>query len=142
MQTELLHGTLTGEVIAAFYTVYGELGYGFSESVYTRAMALELYQRRVPVAREVSLGVRYKGVSVGTFRADLVVAETVVVAIRAGQELCESERFQLLNHLRCSGKEVGLLLHFGPRAVAKRVVASSGVSVTEPVGAGSSATDA
>lgn len=137
MRAELLHGALCGEVISAFHTVYGELGYGFSESVYTRALALELYQRRLPVAREVSLGVRYKGVSVGTFRADLLVADTVVVAVRTGQELAEWERFQLLNHMRCSGKELGLLLHFGPRAVARRVVATAGVSVTETLGASS-----
>lgn len=120
--TELLHGELTGEVVAAFYAVYNELGYGFLESVYVRALAIELFTRRVNVAREVPVSVFYKGVTVGTYRADLLVADTVVVEVKAGPEGADADRVQLLNYLRCSGKEVGLLLHFGPRAVLKRVV--------------------
>ena len=122
--TDLLHGELTGEIIAGFYAVYNELGYGFLESVYVRALAIELFTRRVNVAREVPVSVFYKGVTVGTYRADLLVADTVVVEVKAGPEGEESDRVQLLNYLRCSGKEVGLLLHFGPRAVLKRVVYS------------------
>jgi GxxExxY protein len=64
----------------------------------------------------------YKGVTVGTFRADLLVADTVVVKVKAGDDSLDEDRSQLLNFLRSSGKEVGLLLHFGPRAVMKRVV--------------------
>jgi GxxExxY protein len=120
--TELLHGELTGEIIAGFYAVYNELGYGFLESVYVRALAIELFARRMHVAREVPVSVMYKGVTVGTYRADLVVAGTVVVEVKAGPESADADRSQLLNYLRCSGKEVGLLLHFGPKAVLRRVV--------------------
>jgi GxxExxY protein len=119
---ELLHGDITGEIIAAFYAVYNELGYGFVESVYIRALAIELFQRRMNVAREVPVTVYYKGVTVGTYRADLVVADTVVVEVKAGEHAAESDRPQLINYLRSSGKEVGLLLHFGPKAVLKRVI--------------------
>lgn len=122
--SELLHGELTGEVIAAFYAVYNELGHGFLEAVYVRALAIELFARRMSVSREVPVSVFYKGVTVGTYRADLLVADTVVVAIRAGAECGEPERVQLLNYLRASGKEVGLLLHFGAKAVLRRVVSS------------------
>ena len=120
--TELLHGDITGEIISSFYAVYNELGFGFLESVYVRALAIELFQRRMNVAREVPVTVYYKGVTVGTYRADLVVAETVVVEAKAGEHTAESDRIQLLNYLRASGKEVGLLLHFGPKATLKRVI--------------------
>ena len=120
--TELLHGDITGEIISAFYTVYNELGFGFIESVYVRALAIELFQRRMNVAREVPVTVYYKGVTVGTYRADLMVADTVVVEAKAGEYSAESDRVQLLNFLRASGKEVGLLLHFGPKATLKRVI--------------------
>jgi len=121
-ETDLLHGELTGEIIAAFYAVYNELGYGFLESVYVRAMAIELFARRTPVAREVPVSVFYKGVTVGVYRADLLAADTVVVEVKAGGESLDADRLQLLNYLRCSGKEVGLLLHFGPKALLRRVV--------------------
>jgi GxxExxY protein len=119
---DLIHGELTGEIIAGFYAVYGELGAGFLESVYIRALAVELFARRMNVAREVPVTVFYKGVTVGTFRADLLVADTVVVKVTSGDESPDTDRSQLLNFLRSSGKEVGLLLHFGPRAVLRRVV--------------------
>lgn len=130
---ELLHAELTGEIIGAFYTVYGELGHGFVESVYVRALAMELFHRRVAVAREVPVTVLYRGVTVGNYRADLIVADTVVVAVRAGDQTTDADRHQLLNYLRSSGKEVGLLLHFGPRAVARRVISTRrGVAVEKP----------
>ena len=119
---ELLHGDITGEIISAFYAVYNELGYGFLEPVYVRALAIELFQRRMNVAREVPITVYYKGVTVGTFRADLLVADTVVVEVKAGDHESDTHRPQLVNYLRASGKEVGLLLYFGPRAVLKRVI--------------------
>lgn len=119
---ELLHGDITGEIISAFYAVYNELGYGFVESVYVRALAIELFQRRMNVAREVPVTVYYKGVTVGTYRADLIVADTVVVEVKAGEHPTDQDRPQLINYLRSSGKEVGLLLHFGPKAVLKRVI--------------------
>ncbi len=120
--TELLHGDITGEIIAAFYAVYNELGYGFLEAIYVRALAIELFQRRMNVAREVPVTVFYKGVTVGTYRADLMVSDTVVVEVKAGEHASDSDRPQLLNYLRASGKEVGLLLHFGPKAVLRRVI--------------------
>ena len=120
--TELLHGDITGEIISAFYAVYNELGYGFVEAVYVRAMAIELFQRRMNVAREVPVTIFYKGVTVGTFRADLLVADTVVVEVSVGEQPSETDRPQLINYLRGSGKEVGLLLHFGPKATLRRVI--------------------
>lgn len=130
-----LHRELTGEILGAFFTVHGELGFGFVDGVYIRALALELFVRRLAVLREVPVSVHYKGVTVGTFRAHLIVDDKVVVHITAGERLNDGDRYQLLNHLRCSGKEVGLLLHFGPHAVARRVVATgSPVAIEESPG--------
>jgi GxxExxY protein len=119
---ELLHGDITGEIISAFYAVYNELGFGFLESVYVRALAIELFQRRMNVAREVPVTVYYKGVTVGTYRADLVVSDAVVVEVKAGDQVLDQDRPQLINYLRASNKEVGLLLYFGPKAILKRVI--------------------
>lgn len=119
---ELLHGDITGEIISAFYAVYNELGFGFLESVYVRALSIELFQRRMNAAREVPVTVYYKGVTVGTYRADLVVADTVVVEVKSGDQVLEHDRPQLINYLRASNKEVGLLLYFGPKAILKRVI--------------------
>lgn len=119
---ELLHGDITGEIISAFYAVYNDLGFGFLESVYVRALAIELFQRRMNVAREVPVTVYYKGVTVGTYRADLVVSDTVVVEVKAGDQILDQDRPQLINYLRASNKEVGLLLYFGPKAILRRVI--------------------
>src|SRR6185503_3087713 len=94
----LLHGRLTREIIGAFYEVYNVLGYGFLESVYAQALFLELTRRGLHVQR-----------------ADMLVAYSVVVENKASVALAKSDRDQLLNYLRCSCLEVGLLLHFGPR---------------------------
>jgi len=121
----LLHGRLTREIIGAFYEVYNVLGYGFLESVYAQALFLELTRRGLHVQREVMIDVYYKGDRVGKFRADMLVAYSVVVENKASVALAKSDRDQLLNYLRCSCLEVGLLLHFGPRPAFRRVVAEN-----------------
>jgi GxxExxY protein len=117
-----LHGAITDRVLRTFFDVHLELGYGFLESVYARAMAVELTRRGVRVQRDAPLQVFYKGVVVGSFSADLLVEGKVVVAIQGGDSLSDAVRWHLLNGLRCSGLEVGLLLHFGASATFRRVV--------------------
>jgi GxxExxY protein len=112
---------LTREIIAAFYTVYNELGYGFAEAVYANAFVLELKARGLEVRREVPFEVRYIGHVVGQYRLDLMVNETVIVEIKAGEAIGESERRQLLNYLRVTSLPVGLLFHFGPKPWFKRM---------------------
>jgi GxxExxY protein len=121
----LLHEDLTREIISAFYEVYNTLGYGFLESVYTRALFSELTRRGLHVQGEVMLDVYYNGECVGSFRADMLVEYRVVVEIKASTWLVDADRNQLLNYLRSSCLEVGLLLHFGPRPRFKRVVAEN-----------------
>jgi GxxExxY protein len=119
----LLRADITREIIGAFYEVYNTLGYGFLEAVYSRAMYIELTRRGLHVQREVMIDVYYKGEPVGKYRVDLLVEYGVVVENKATRWLVESDRDQLQNCLRCSSLEVGLLLHFGPRAKFHRMFA-------------------
>ena len=110
----LLERELTGEIIGAFYQCYNELGYGFLESVYRRALAVELRARGHRCAEEGLIEVTYKGVIVGAYRFDMLVNDRVLVEAKAGEVLGPTDRRQLLNYLRATRIEVGLLLHFGP----------------------------
>src|SRR5918999_3132505 len=120
----LFEEALTRRVIGAFYDVYNSLGYGFLESVYANALAFEIVSRGLHVVREARADVRYKGEVVGMFRADLLVESRVVVELKASAKLDPAHASQLLNYLRATDLEVGLLLHFGPRPGIKRFVAS------------------
>ena len=116
----LVHEAVTGRLLAAFFTVHRELGYGFADAVYLRALQLELAFRGVDVQGSVPMGVFYKGRKVGTYSADLLVEGKVVAAVRSGAEVSDTDRAQLLNWMRCSSADVGMLLHFGPRPEFRR----------------------
>jgi GxxExxY protein len=120
--TKLMHGDLTGRIIGGFYAVYDELGYGFLESVYRNALVYELLQRGLSASIETPVDVWYKGQRVGHYRADIIVAETVVIEAKASRAIDEADRKQLMNYLRATNLEVGLLLHFGPKAAFQRIV--------------------
>lgn len=121
----LMHGELSHEILGAFFHVHTALGHGFLEAAYQHAMVSELKARRLAVATEVPFTLRYKGGVVGEYRADLVVARTVIVECKVAEFLTAVHEAQLLNYLRASGLELGLLLNFGPRATFKRLVCSS-----------------
>ena len=121
----MLQEEMTGQIIKCFYRVYDGLGYGFLESVYRRSMAYELQVAGLGVAQEVAIDVFHDGQEVGHFRADLIVGEAVVIEIKASQALTPADGKQLLNYLRSTSIEVGLLLHFGPRPAFQRLVFSN-----------------
>lgn len=116
----LVHEATTGRLLAAFFSVHRELGYGFADAVYLRALQVELAFRGIDVQGDVPMGVFYKGRKVGTYAADLLVEGKVVASVRAGLELTDADRTQLLNCMRCSSADVGMLLHFGPRPEFRR----------------------
>lgn len=118
----LLHGALTGEIIAGFFDVYNDLRWGFLESVYAGALAIELQDRGIPFRREVKLDVWYKSRIAGVFRADFLVDERVVLELKAMVAVGEPDKRQLLNYLRVTGIRVGLLLNFGPEAKVVRLI--------------------
>jgi GxxExxY protein len=104
--------------------VHRSFGYGFLESVYKRALAAELEYQGVPVAREVPYELFHRGVSVGLYRADLVVDSRVIVEAKVGLVLDPIAPVQLLNCLRAAHLPPGPVAHFGPRASIKRVIVS------------------
>jgi GxxExxY protein len=116
------HGELTGQVIEAFYTVYNRLGYGFLEKVYENALAVELRERGFRVEQQLPIAVYYNGTVVGEYFADLLVNECVIVEIKALEKLCEEHSAQLINYLKATNIEVGLLLNFGSTPETKRKI--------------------
>ena len=118
----LLEGETTGQIIGAFYAIYNELGHGFLESVYAGALEVELTERGIPYVREHPLDVLYHGHVIGMFRADFFVVGRVIVEVKSARSLSEVDHRQLFNYLRSTNTEVGLLLHFGPKARFYRTV--------------------
>ena len=122
---ELMHGDVTREVIGAYYEVYNALGAGFLEALYQRAMGLALRSRGVSYKREVPMTVRFMGEIIGEYRADLVVANAVIVETKAVDKLASIHDVQLINYLKATGITVGLILNFGPKAEFRRLALSS-----------------
>jgi len=121
----LVEERLTRQIIGAFYYVYDRLGFGFLEAVYRRALAFVLRRSGLKVDCERIVDVWFEDEKVGHYRADLVVEDKVIVEIKAAERLVEADRKQLLNYLRASRMEVGLLLNFGPKARFERRVYSN-----------------
>jgi GxxExxY protein len=124
MSAVLLQESVTREVIGAFYAVYNGLGFGFLEAVYANALELELTGRGRAVDRELPIDVRYRGASVGFYRADLVVDKVVLIEIKSTKVLDPHTRQQTLNYLRGTNLEVALILHFGPKPHFERLIST------------------
>jgi GxxExxY protein len=120
-----LHADLTEKIIGVFYDVYKELGYGFLESVYEQAMFIALQERGLDVQRQVPVPVWFRGHRIGDFQADLVIARVVIVEMKAARNLDTPHEAQLLNYLRATEIELGLLLNFGPRPGIRRLAFSN-----------------
>ena len=118
------HEELTERIIGVFYRVYNELGFGFLEKIYERALAFEFKEEGLVFERQVPIKVFYKGEVMGDYYADFIVEGKVVVEVKAIKEIGEAEGIQLLNYLKATGKEVGLVLNFGREAEIKRKVNS------------------
>jgi len=114
------HTDVTELIIKAFYTVYHTLGYGFLEKVYGNAMAVELRKLGLDVSQEARVTVYYDGEVVGEYCADLLVADAVIVELKAVKGLLPEHEAQLLNYLKATPYEVGLLLNFGPKSEIRR----------------------
>lgn len=116
MEEKLKHADITDKILKAFFTkVYRRLGYGFLEKVYVNALVIELRRIGLKVAEQVRILVYYDGIVVGEYYADLVVEDLVIVECKAIKQLDDDDEAQLLNYLRATPYEVGLLLNFGPR---------------------------
>ena len=111
----------TYAIIGAAMEVHRELGHGFLELVYQTALSLELQTRRIPYAPEVALQINYKGkLLTCAYRADFVCFKNIVVEIKAITQLTTADDAQLLNELKATGFQRGLLLNFGARSLEHR----------------------
>ena len=118
----MLHEVITEKVIRAFYNVYNVLGYGFLEKVYENAMAIELNKLGLYVEQQKNIRVYYDAKIIGEYFADLLVENEVIIELKAAKELCEEHEAQLINYLRSTTIEVGLLLNFGTKPRFKRKI--------------------
>ncbi len=120
MKSEYLFSDITEKIIKCFYTVFDELGAGFLESVYMKALIIELEKIGLNVDYEKEIKVNYKGTIIGNFRADIVVEDKIIIEIKAISALNSQHEAQLLNYLKATGIRVGLLVNFGDKLEFKR----------------------
>lgn len=118
----MLHEEITDEIINAFYKVYNKLGYGFLEKVYENAMFIELRKRNFNIEKQKSIVVYYEAENVGNYFADLIVSNKVIIELKAAETLREEHEAQLVNYLKVTDIEVGLLLNFGVKPKIKRKI--------------------
>ncbi len=115
LQVMIIEKELTEQIIKVYYDVYNELGYGFLEKVYQNAMYIELKQRGFFVEAQKQIKVKYKEFEVGEYYADLVVNEKIIIELKAAEYVVKEFEAQLLNYLRGTEIELGLLFNFGKK---------------------------
>ena len=119
---EILHKELTNQVIGAYYKVYNKLGYGFLEKVYENAMCIELNKSNIEYKKQHPIRVFYDEKNVGCYYADLFIEDILIVEIKAMVALREEHEYQLMNYLKATDVELGLLLNFGKKAEFRRKI--------------------
>lgn len=132
MNNEYLHEELTAEIIKRFYTVYNKPGYGFLEKVYEKALKYELEKSGFKVERQKPINVYYENELVGEYYADLLLEDNVIVELKAAETLCKEHELQLINYLKATEIEVGLLLNFGKTPEIKRKVFTNSLHADSP----------
>lgn len=118
----LLHKDLTDIIIKSFYNVYNKLGYGFLEKVYENAMIIELSESGLSCEKQKHIDVFYKNKNVGQYFADILVNDLIILELKAMESICLEHEAQLINYLKATKCEVGLLLNFGKIPQFKRKI--------------------
>jgi GxxExxY protein len=118
----MIHAEKTSEIIQCFYCVYNTLGFGFLEKVYENALFLELKNRGLNCRRQVPITVFYHGNAVGDYYADIIVDDKIILELKAAEILVEEHELQLINYLKATNIEIGLLLNFGKTPQIKRKI--------------------
>jgi len=126
------HEELTDKIIKAFYKVYNTLGYGFLEKVYENALYIELTEMGFKVQKQRKNIVYYFGHVVGDYSADLLVDELIVLELKANECLVEANESQLINYLKATTMEVGLLFNFGKKPEVRRKIFDNDKKVMLP----------
>lgn len=120
-----IHSEITDLTIKAFYNVYNKLGYGFLEKVYENGMMIELKRLGLNAEKQKQLKVFYDEFEIGEYYADLILNDCVIVELKAAEAICPEHEAQLVNYLKATDIEVGLLLNFGKEPKFKRRVLTS-----------------
>ncbi len=121
----LLHEDVTDKIIKAFYNVYNKLGYGFLEKVYENAFLIEIKKSGLNVIAQYPVKVFYDNEQVGFYIADLIVEKKVIIELKAAEALAEEHEYQLINYLKATEIEIGLLMNFGKKPEFKRKIFSN-----------------
>ena len=119
------YSEITNLIIGAFYNVYNNLGYGFLEKVYENSMIIELRKLGLNCTKQYPISVFYDNTVVGEYFADIIVENCIILELKAAENLCDEHECQLVNYLKASDIEVGLLLNFGRKPEFKRKVLTS-----------------
>ncbi len=122
MTTDYKYSDLTEEIIKCFYKVYNALGYGFLEKVYQNALLIELHNAGLFVQAQKQIKVFYNESVVGEYYADIIVNDCVILELKAAEAVVEEHEFQLINYLKATDIEVGLLLNFGKKPEIRRKI--------------------
>jgi len=126
------HKEITDKILKAYYKVYNSLGYGFLEKVYENALQIELNYTGLRTEKQREITVYYNNVKVGEYFCDLLVENCVIIELKACETIREEHEAQLINYLKATRLEVGLLLNFGTKPEFKRKVYSNYRKKTEP----------
>ena len=118
----LMHRQLTQTIIGVFYEVYNELGHGFLESVYQNSLVIALSKKGLDVRSPVDVPVWFRGTQVGRFEGDVLVEKSVFIEVKSARALDSAHQAQLLNYLKATQIEIGLLLNFGLKPEFKRLI--------------------
>ncbi len=124
MPGKLINKGTTDKIIKAFYYVYNKLGYGFLEKVYENALVMVLRQYGCKVAQQVPVKVYFEGELVGDYYADIIVNDCVIVELKTAESIAKAHEAQLVNYLKATDIEVGMLLNFGPEPTFQRRIFS------------------
>ena len=118
----MLHEAITDKIIKAYFKVYNTLGYSFLEKVYENALLYELQQNGFKVQKQRPIKVHYFGQVVGEYFADLIVDDKVILELKSAESISDSHIAQLMNYLKATHIEVGLVMNFGPKPDFKRKI--------------------
>ena len=116
------HSELTDQIIGVFYDVYNELGYGFLESVYRNSLQFALQDAGLEAEAEIPVSVFFRRRNVGDFRADLIVNKCLLLELKTADAIDNAHEAQVLNYLRATSLELGLVLNFGPKPQIRRLL--------------------
>ena len=122
---DFIHSDITKRIIKSFYSVYNKLGFGFLEKVYENAMMIALMSDGLYCEKQKPIKVYYKEKIVGDYYVDILVENKIIIELKASEGIVEEHELQLINYLKATDLEIGLLLNFGKQAQFKRKIFSN-----------------